>query len=169
MGIERITKRKGVPRMSKHFFYEYKEDLIKKLSKRYAAELAAVQEAHREKAMLDETEAHIRGYFRGIQAEMSDLIEASKGQITYDEGDEIILTLTIHRNYIRFVRTEKSIEVKIGTYNAVEDLVESVIVGYIVPGEKACKIKKLGKIHEGGTFDDNTLNSYLRDAFGHLE
>lgn len=155
--------------MSKHYFYDYKEDLIKKLSRNYAKELAEVQEARREKRQLDEADAHIREYFQGIKTEMADLIEASRGAISCDEGSEIIVTLTIHRNFIRFIRTEKSIEVKIGIYNKEEDLVESVIVGYIVPGEKGCKVRKLGKIHEGGTFDDNTLNAYLREAFGQLE
>lgn len=155
--------------MSKHFFYDYKEDLIKKLNKKYTKELTELHNEQREQNQLDEAEKAIRSYFQTVNAEMSDLIKASKGEITYDEGEEIILTLTIHQNFIRFIRTPKSIEVKIGIYNKEEDLVESVIVGYIVPGEKICKIKKLGKIHEGGNFDENTLSSYMREAFGHLE
>lgn len=155
--------------MSKNFFYDYKEDLIKKLNKKYATELAKVHEEHREQTQLDTAEELIRKYFRIVRDEMEDLIEASQGGITYDEGDEIILTLTIHQNFIRFIRTPKSIEVKIGIYNREEDLVESVIMGYIVPGEKVCKIKKLGKIHEGGNFDENTLSSYMREAFGNLQ
>ncbi len=155
--------------MSKHFFYDYKEDLIKKLNTRYAKELAEVRQEHHEKAMLDDAEKEVRNYFRGVYTEMKDLIEASRGEITYDEGDEIILTLTIHKNFIRFIRTPKSIEVKIGIFNKEENLVESVIVGYIVPGEKTCKIKKLGKIHEGGSFDINTISAFMREAFGHLE
>lgn len=155
--------------MSKIFTYDYKEDLVKKLNKRYANELAAVHQERREQTQLDNAEELIRKYFRTVRDEMEDLIEASQGGITYDEGDEIILTLTIHNNFIRFIRTPKCIEVKIGIYNKTEDLVESVIMGYIVPGEKVCKIKKLGKIHEGGNFDENTLSSYMREAFGHLE
>jgi len=155
--------------MSKHFFYDYKEDLIKKLNKKYANELTKVYDERREHEQLDSAEQMIRSYFQQIRDEMEDLIEASNGEITYDEGDEIILTLTIHQNFIRFIRTSKSIEVKIGIYNKTEDLVESVIMGYIVPGDKSCKIKKPGKIHEGGNFDENTLSSYMREAFGHLE
>lgn len=155
--------------MSKHFAYDYKEDLIKKLNKKYATDLTAIYKERQEQAQLDVAEEVISGYFQVVYNEMKDLIEASRGEISYDEGDEIILTLTIHKNYIRFVRTAKSIEVKIGVYNKEEDLVESVIVGYIVPGEKSCKIKKLGKIHEGGNFDESTLSSYMREAFGHLE
>lgn len=169
LGILIVTKAKGVSRMSKHYFYDYKEDLIKKLNKKYAEELSKVYEERREQTQLDDAEEMIRKYFRIVHDEMKDLIAASNGAITYDEGDEIILTLTIHHNFIRFIRTPKAIEVKIGIYNKVEDLVESVIMGYIVPGEKYCKIKKLGKIHEGGNFDENTLSSYMREAFGHLE
>lgn len=155
--------------MSKHFFYDYKEDLIKKLNKKYANELLKVHEERREQQQLESAEQMIRSYFQQIRDDLQDLIEASNGKITYDEGDEIILTLTIHHNFIRFIRTPKCIEVKIGIYNKTEDLVESVIMGYIVPGEKVCKIKKPGKIHEGGSFDENTLSSYMREAFGHLE
>lgn len=155
--------------MSKNFYYDYKEDLIKQLNKKYAQELAEYRAYMHEQGMLDEAEKHVRMYFKGVHDELKDLIAAAKDSISYDEGEEIILTLTIQKNFIRFIRTPKSIEVKIGRYNKEEDLVESLIVGYIVPGEKTCKIKKLGKIHEGGTFDDNTLSSFLREAFGHLE
>ncbi len=155
--------------MSKHFFYDYKEDLIKKLNVKYAKELAELHHEQQEKALLDQAEEDVRAYFRIVHNEMKDLILASRGAIAYDEGDEIILTLTIHKNFIRFIRTSKSIEVKIGKYNKEEDLVESLIVGYIVPGEKSCKIKKLGKIHEGGSFDENTLASFMREAFGQPE
>lgn len=169
LGILSITIGKGVPRMSKHFFYDYKEDLIKKLNKKYTKELADLYEERREQAQLDDAERMVRTYFQGVHNEMKDLIKASNGAVSYDEGEEIILTLTIYHNFIRFIRTQKSIEVKVGIYNKEEDLVESVIMGYIVPGEKACKIKKLGKIHEGGSFDENTISSYMREAFGHIE
>lgn len=169
MGIQSITNEKGVLYMSKFFSYDYKEDLIKRLNIKYAKELAELHHEQQEKAQLDEAEEDIRAYFRIIHNEMKDLIVASRGEITYDEGDEIILTLTIHKNFIRFIRTPKSIEVKIGKYNKEEDLVESMIAGYIVPAEKGCKIKKLGKIHEGGSFDDNTLSSFMREVFGQKE
>lgn len=155
--------------MSKFFSYDYKEDLIKRLNTLYAKELTELHHEQLEKAQLDAAEQDVRDYFRNVHTEMKDLVIASRGEITYDEGDEIILTLTIHKNFIRFIRTPKSIEVKIGKYNKEEDLVESMIVGYIVPADKGCKLKKLGKIHEGGSFDENTLSSFMREAFGQPE
>jgi len=50
-----------------------------------------------------------------------------------------------------------------------EDFVESMVLSYIVPGEKKPKIKRVGKIHDGSNFDENTLNYYMREAFGELD
>jgi hypothetical protein len=56
----------------------------------------------------------------------------------------------------------------VGYYDAEEDSIKSKTVAHIVPGEKKCQVKKLGQIHDGSTFDENTLNHYMRLAFRNI-
>lgn len=155
--------------MSVRFFYDFKEELIKKLNEHFSSEIETLQYEKNQIAQLDNAEKMIRDYFENFFDGMSELIEASQGKIYFEQDDEIIGKLGIMRNYLKFMRKEMSIEVKIGYYVPEADLVESVVLSYIVPGEKKAKIKRVGKIHDGSNFDENALNYYMREAFSKLD
>lgn len=153
--------------MSVHFFYNYKEDLIKQLKEYYSEDIKRYKAEKKEQGQLDEVEKFVLNYFRDMREEISEVIDSSKGAISIDlDGEGHIVEFIIGENYLKLIRKEKSIEVLVGNYVEEDDLTESTILGYIVPGEKKAITKKLGKIHDGSHFDESTLNHYLRSAFG---
>lgn len=155
--------------MTVHFYYNYKEDLVKKLRDHYDGELKKKDEDKRDQLQLDEAEKLILNYFKSIKNDIDDLAEVSSGEVKYEEGNGFISMFTIRENYIKFTRVGKTIEVKVGNYIPEEDIVESTVLANIICGDKKCKIKKRGKIHDGSNFDENTINYYMREAFGPLE
>lgn len=157
--------------MSIHYFYNFREDLVKGLNDFYKDEIKNMLEEKKEIEQLDDSEAIIRKYFKILKSELKDVIEASDGEVFLIEGEEgskEIVHFKIRGNYVKFKRSEKSIEVRIGYYVKENDIVESKILCYIVPGDKKAKIKKIGKAADGSSFDDGAINHYLREAFGDL-
>ncbi|MGB3367629.1 MAG: hypothetical protein WBA54_09075 [Acidaminobacteraceae bacterium] len=155
--------------MSVHFYYNYKEDLVKQLKEHYSEDIKRTKEEKREQNQLNDVEKYILNYFKDIKAEIAEVIDSSKGAIVIDLENELsIVEFTIGENYLKLVRKEKSIEVIVGNYVEENDMTESTVLGYIVPGEKKAITKKLGKIHDGSHFDESTLSYYLRSAFGNV-
>ena len=154
--------------MSVHFFYDFKDELIKKLNEKFSEEIEALEFEKNQVNQLENVEKAIQEYFKNVVDNMQVLIKASNGQIYFEQGDEVVGKLGIMKNYLKFTRKQKSIEVKIGCYVPEADLVESIVLSYIVPGNKKAKIKRVGKIHDGSNFDENTLNYYMREAFSKL-
>lgn len=152
--------------MSVHFFYNYREHLIKQLKGHYEDIVALKQQDDALQLQLDEAEDIIRKYFEVINLELSEVMEASNGDIKLmDELDDAILRFSIMDNYIKFVRKPQAIEVEIGRFQLDMGMVETYILAYIIPGEKKCRTRMVGKVHEGGSFDENTINFYMREAF----
>lgn len=150
--------------MSVHFFYNYRDELVKKLKEHYADDVKVWKKQVAENKQLDEAEGMLRKYFRSLESELEDVIEASNSEILFLENGNL-MEFKIQQNFVRFTREERAIQVKIGYYVTENDMVETAILGYVVPGDKRAIMKKVGKIHQGSTFDENTINFYLRSAF----
>ena len=150
--------------MSVHFFYNYREELVKKLKEHYADDVKIWRKQVAEKEQLDEAEAMLKKYFNTLVDELEDVIKASNEEIVLEENEDV-MEFRIRQNFVRFTRQDRSIQVKIGYYVSENDMVETAILGYVVPGDKRAVMKKVGKIHDGSTFDENTINFYLRSAF----
>ncbi len=150
--------------MSVHFFYNYRDELVKKLKEHYSEDVRDWKKLQAEARQIDEAEEMVTKYFRALEKELEDVIEASKEEIGLSVKEDVI-EFRIKRNFVRFKRQERAMQVKVGYYVSENDMVETAILGYVVPGDKRAVLKKVGKIHDGSTFDDNTLNYYLRKAF----
>lgn len=155
--------------MSVHFFYNYREHLIKQLKEHYSVIVDMKKEEDALKAQLDEAEVQIQDYFEVISVELREVLEAAGAEVQLDlNSEEFLLKFTIVQNYIKFVRKEQAIEVEIGRFQTDMGMVESYILAYIIPGEKKCRTRKVGKVHEAGNFDENSINYYMREAFSDL-
>jgi len=154
--------------MAVHFFYNYKDELIKKLKERYHTELQQKKELERLKAQLDEAETLIKDYFKANAEELNEIISVSNGSVSYFTEDPLHVMLEIDHNFVEFQRLEMSIEIRVGIYDPVVNFVNAEAECYVIPGEKKCLIKKVGKIHDGSHFDENTINYYVRKAFAHM-
>ncbi len=151
--------------MSVHFFYNYKEELIKKLKEHFKTELEQRDERLRVEGQLGEAEKMIKDYFDEMTEAMSVIEEVSDGVVRYITDEKVIAYLEIYRNYVKFTRSDNTIEIKLGQFNEEDQIVESAVYAYVIPGDKKCKIKKVGKLHDGSHFDENTINTYVRKAF----
>lgn len=152
-----------------HFHYNFREELTKKLREQYAGDIVKYRHEMTRVQQIDEAEQFIFDYFGRLAEDLEDVLAVADGGIAFEgpEGDTII-RFSIRDNFIRFTRRDKFIEVKVGKYDAVDDMVESTILGYVVAGEKKAQTRRVGKVHGGSTFDENTLNQYMREAFGNL-
>ncbi|WP_430885631.1 hypothetical protein [Fusibacter sp. JL216-2] len=150
--------------MSVHFFYNYRDELVKKLKEHYADDVKSWRKQEAEKQQLNEAEAMLKKYFNSLVDELEDVIEASNEEIVLEDNDNV-MEFRIQQNFVRFTRQDRAIQVKVGYYVTENDMVETAILGYVVPGDKRAVMKKVGKIHDGSTFDENTINYYLRSAF----
>jgi hypothetical protein len=152
-----------------HFHYNFREALTKKLKEQFAEDIEKYRHEMTRVQQIDEAEQLIFDYFGRLAEDLEDVLAVADGSIAFEgpEGDTII-RFSIRENFIRFTRRDKFIEVKVGKYDAVDDMVESTILGYVVAGEKKAQTRRVGKVHGGSTFDENTLNSYMREAFGNL-
>jgi len=151
--------------MTVHFFYSFKDELIHKIKEDYEEALVKRKERLRKQKQLDEAEGKILEYFKVIKNGLSEVMEVASDEIKYEENEGFILRFSIEKNSIRFTRNEFSIEVQVSLYLKDSHMIESKILGYIVPGEKACMVKEIGKLHTGSHFDENTINHYMRVAF----
>ncbi len=149
--------------MSVHFFYNYRDELVKKLKEHYADDVKSWRKQEAEKQQLNEAEAMLKKYFNSLVDELEDVIEASNEEIVLEDNDNV-MEFRIQQNFVRFTRQDRAIQVKVGYYVTENDMVETAILGYVVPGDKRAVMKKVGKIHDGSTFDENTINYYLRSA-----
>lgn len=152
-----------------HFHYNFREALTKKLKEQFAEDIEKYRHEMTRVQQIDEAEQLIFDYFGRLAEDLEDVLAVADGSVAFEgpEGDTII-RFSVRENFIRFTRRDKFIEVKVGKYDAVDDMVESTILGYVVAGEKKAQTRRVGKVHGGSTFDENTLNSYMREAFGNL-
>lgn len=155
--------------MTVRFFYDFNEELVKKLTEHFSDEIEALQFEHNQMEQLENAEAMIREYFDHVVDHLSEVMAASNGKIYFEQDEEVIGKLGIMNNYLKFTRKNMSIEVKIGYYVPEADLIESIVLSYVVPGTKKPKIKRVGKIHDGSNFDENAINYYMREAFAKLD
>lgn len=152
--------------MSVHFGYNYKAALIKKLQERYASQIENIANDKAKQRLLDEAEKTILDFFYASRGELALLEEASSGSVEYRENDEdYIARLKIENCYIQFSRKPQAIEIERGDIDSDNGMTRMTIYGHIVPEEKRCVLKKVGKVHDGSTFDENVLNSYIRKTF----
>ena len=154
--------------MSVHFFYDFKDELVKKLNEHFTQELESLQHEKNQIEQIDHAEEMIREYLQNVAKDMKDLIAATDGQVYFEQDDEVIGKLGVMKNYLKFTRKSNTIEVKIGYYVPEADFIESIVLSYVVPGVKKPKVKRVGKVHDGSNFDENTINYYMREAFGKL-
>jgi len=151
--------------MSVHFFYNYKEELVKKLGEQFKEKLEIFKQEEFEMQQLVKAENIIYNYFEDLGDQLTDIIKASNGNIGFESGENVIKKFFIGDNYIKFTWKERSIELKLGVYNEEDKIVEESIACYVVPGSKKCKLKKVGQIHDGSSFDENTINYYMQMVF----
>ncbi len=154
--------------MTVHFFYNYKDALVKELTGNYEEALEELAKERQQQAQLDQVQQIIEDYFKSLGTQLTDVMVVSDGRITLEEGDDYLYKFHIQENYIKLTRREKHIEIKIGVYSRDTELVEATIVAYVVPGDKRAVVRKVGKIHDRNHFDENTLNYYMRRAFHDL-
>lgn len=154
--------------MSIHFSYDFKEELVEKIKKSYSKELKAQKEDNRLQEKLDDVEKTILDYFETIRNGLAEVFQVSDGEIAYEEGNGCISCFKIGKNQLEFIRKDRSIEVKAQIHLKEDDLVETKIMGHIVPSNKACIVKDTGEIHTGNHFDQNVLNYFMRNVFNEV-
>lgn len=151
--------------MSVHFFYDYKDELIKKLKAHYSESLDIQEKIMKERKQIDEAVQIIDRYFDELERELKDVFIVSSGEVKLARNDDALVHFSIMDGFIKFIRKDRSLQIVMGFYVPEEGEVESKIVAYIIPGDKKPKIKKVGKVHNGSTFDENALNHFMRMAF----
>lgn len=151
--------------MSVHFFYDYKDELIKKLKNHYSESLDVQEKVMKERKQIDEAVQIVDEYFNELERELKDVFVVSSGEVKLVRNDDALVHFSIMDGFIKFVRKDRSLQVVMGYYVPEEGEVESKIVAYIIPGDKKAKIKKVGKVHNGSTFDENALNHFMRMTF----
>lgn len=155
--------------MSVHFFFNYREHLVKKLKEQYETVVKQKKEEQAIQIQLEEAECLIRDYFDLVAEELQEVLEAANNEVKLEyDSDDFIVRFKIIENYVRFIRRPTAIEVEIGRYQEDIGLVESYILAYIITGEKKCHTRKVGMVHESGNFDENSLNFFMREAFGEI-
>lgn len=155
--------------MAKGFFYDYREELAEKLGKKYNKEIRELVAYKKRQVQIDIAQNVIESYFKVLKDDFGDIFEVSGGEIHLISEGSIIIKLIMFKNYIKFTRFEQGIEVEIGEYDYENDLIEAKINSNIIPSEKKCVVKKIGKVHDGSHFDEKTINYYISEAFGNLK
>lgn len=155
--------------MSKNFYYDYRDVLEEKLEKKYSHELALLASNRKKQAQLDAAQLTIQKYFDVLVSHLEDTITVSAGAISIVKKESEFIKFTMFQNYLKFTRFEYAIEVEIGEYDLTTEIVEARINSNIIPSDKRCVVKKIGKVHDGSHFDENTINYYMNEAFGNLD
>lgn len=155
--------------MSKHFYYDYREVLAEKLEKKYKQQLLLLASSRKKQVQLDAAQTVIVNYFEAFVKEIEDTMIVSDGNIQFERDDNYILKFSMYKNYLKFTRFEHAIEVEIGEYDPDTEIVEAFIISNIIPSDKKCVVKKIGKVHDGSHFDENTINFYMNEAFSNIE
>ncbi len=168
-GIKLTNLQRGVDFMSVHFFFNYREHLIKKLKEHYGTIVELKKADESLQIQLEEAENIIRDYFEVVAIDLQEVLNAASNEVQLDyDSEDYIVKFTIVDNYVRFIRRPTAIEVEISRYDDTLNMNETFIIAYVVPGEKKCHTKKVGMVHEGGSFDENSLNYFMREAFGEI-
>ncbi len=155
--------------MSVHYGYNYKKDLIKKMRIQYAKEIEKIHVEKARLAQIEEAENLIVSFFSDLKDDFIELAEASNNEVQFLQNqDEYLVKMQIHNAYVQFNRKSNSIDIEIGAWNDTDGFLESRVVAYVIPGDKRCLLKRVGKVHDGSHFDESTINSYIRMAFAHL-
>lgn len=155
--------------MAKHFFYDYKIDLQDQLGKLYRKKLSELDSERARLAQLDAAQELIVDYFNGLESSIADIIIVSDNRLHMVREGSMIIKFTMFDNFVKFTRFEQAIEVEIGEFDEMSKIVEARIIGNIIPGEKKCVVKRIGKVHDGSHFDDKTINFFMNEAFGSLK
>lgn len=155
--------------MSKHFFYDYRGDLQEQLSKIFRRELKTMDHERNKQAQLDMAQSIIEKYFSEMESTLADIISVSKGRLQIIRNENLIVQYKMFDNYLKFTRFDHAIEVEIGEYDLETQIVEARINSNIIPSDRKCVVKKIGKIHDGAHFDENTISYYMNEAFGSLK
>lgn len=155
--------------MSKHFFYNYKDELEIKLSKVFRKELKNLEEDRKKLEQLDIAQDMIEKYFTNLENDLIDIIGVSDGKIHTARDGDMFMKFSMYEHFVKFTRFARGIEVEIGVYDDFVGIVEARINSNIIPGEKRCVVKKIGKVHDGSHFDENTINYYMNEAFNALD
>lgn len=155
--------------MSVRFFFNYREHLIKKLKEHYATVVELKKEDESLQLQLDEAENIIRDYYEVVALELQEVLNAASNEVQLEyDSEDFIVKFSIVDNYVRFIRRPTAIEVEISRYDETLNMNETFIIAYVVPGDKKCHTKKVGMVHESGSFDENSLNFFMREAFGDI-
>ena len=154
--------------MSKHFFYDYKIELQEQLGKKFRKELKELEAERTKQGQLDAAQAIVEEYFNILESSLSDIILISDNRLQLIRDGSMIVQFKMFDNYVKFTRFEHAIEVEIGEFDTETKIVEARIISNIIPGEKRCVVKRIGKVHDGSHFDDKTINFYMNEVFGHL-
>lgn len=155
--------------MSKHFFYDYRGDLQAQLSKVFRRELNVLEKERNKQAQLDVAQSIIENYFSELENTLADIICVSNGRVQVIRNENMIIQFKMFDNYLKFTRFEHAIEVEIGEYDLATQIVEAKINSNIIPSDKKCVVKKIGKVHDGSHFDENTISYYMNETFGALK
>ncbi len=160
---------RGVEFMSVHYFFNYREHLVKHLQEHYEPMVQLKKEELAIQLQLEEAEAVIRDYFDLVAEELQEVLGAVENEVSLEyDTEDVLVKFTIVDNFVKFIRRPAAIEVEIGRFEPDINMVENFILAYIVPGDKKCHTRKVGMVHESGNFDDNTLHYFLREAFGDI-
>lgn len=155
--------------MSVHFFFNYREHLVKQLKEHYATTVQLKKEDEAVQIQLDDAQMLIRDYFDVVGQELQEVLDAASNEVKLEyDSDDFLVKFTIVDSYVRFIRRPAAIEVEICKYQQDIGMVETFILAYIIPGDKKCRTRKVGMVHESGNFDENTLNFFMREAFGEI-
>lgn len=155
--------------MSKSFFYDYKVELQEKLGKKFKHELQALEDKRTKQSQLNDAQKLIESYFSVLEETISDIILVSDDKVRLIQEGSMIVKFMMFDNYLKFTRFDHAIEVEIGAFDKSSEIIEAQIISNIIPGDKRCVVKRIGKVHNGAHFDDKTINFYMNEAFGNLE
>lgn len=152
--------------MSKSFFYDYKVELQEKLGKKFKRELKELEAERARQSQLDDAQQVIENYFRILEDTIADIILVSDNKVQLIREGSMIVKFMMFDNYVKFTRFDHAIEVEIGEFDKSSKIIEAKIISNIIPGDKRCVVKRIGKVHDGAHFDDKTINFYMNEAFG---
>lgn len=154
--------------MSKSFFYDYKYELQDRLGKKFRRELAALEAERMRQSQLNQAQDIIEEYFKELESSLSDIILISDNKVQLVKEGSMIAKFTLFDNFVKFTRFDHAIEVEIGLFDETSKIVEARIISNIIPGDKKCVVKRIGKVHDGSHFDDKTIDFYMNEAFGEI-
>lgn len=155
--------------MSKNFVYDYKVELQGQLGKLFRKQLITLDLEKNHVAQLDLAQKIVLEYFNNLRTSLTDIIKVANGKVMSIQEDRMIVKFMMFNNYLKFTRFDQAIEVEVGEFDKESQIIEAKIISNIIPGDKKCVVKRIGKIHDGSHFDDKTINFFMHEAFGSLK